>query len=142
MASMQYNIGTIRQEVKLGYAVPFAGVPGMVEASYLTDIKRYSIRGIGLSLQGGLGCHFEKGMNALDVKTSQPNYVLLRANTGYTIARKIRLQASIECRGWRYIERPRVEFGVSIPFVNVPASRMAGANGSAPLTTPVLPRRG
>jgi hypothetical protein len=118
-ASMQYNIGTIRQEVKLGYAIPFAGAPGVVEASYLSDITRYSIRGVGLSLQGGLGCHFEKSMNALDVKSSQANYVLLRANTGYTIARKVRLQASIECRGWRYIERPRVEFGVSIPLVNV-----------------------
>lgn len=127
-ASLQYKIGSLTQEVKLGYAVPFAGLSGMVEAAYLTDIKRYSIQGIGLSLQGGLGCLFRKSINVLDEKATQPNYISLRAITSYTIARKLILQASIECRGWEYVEKPRIEFGVSIPLVFVSTNRMAGAN--------------
>jgi len=114
--SMEYYIGNIRQEVIARYAVPVVDQPGFTELVYMTDIGRYTLKGVGFALQGGLGTHFEKQEGRSVHTFAQPSYVLLKASSGYTLAKRFRFYGSVEVRGWEKLEIPRVEIGLSIPF--------------------------
>jgi hypothetical protein len=113
-SSAEYYIGNIRQEVIARYAIPVAGNPGFAEVVYLADIGRYSFNRFGFALQGGLGSHFEKQEGSSAHTLAQPNYVLLKASGGYTLAKRFRFFGSVEWRGWERLVVPRVEIGVSI----------------------------
>jgi hypothetical protein len=96
--------------------MPLRDHPGFAEVAYMMDIGRYTLKGLGLALQGGLGSHFEKKADTPIHPAGSPTYFLFRAGSGYTIARRFRLQASVEMRLWERIEKPRIELGLSIPF--------------------------
>lgn len=115
--SMAYYIGNVRQEVVARYALPVGPHPGFAEVIYMTDIGRYTLKGVGFALQGGLGSHIEKQEGRAVHTLAQPNYLLLRASGGYTLAKRFRFYGSVEVRGIEKIEMPRIELGMSIPFV-------------------------
>jgi len=115
-ASMQYYLGSVGQELTLGYALTVAGLPGILEGSVLTDMTRQRIWGVDMTAQVGIGGQVQSYRPQSDEPGSQPAFIVLKASAGYTVAKRIRLQANLECRGWSTIERPRLSFGVSLPF--------------------------
>lgn len=120
--SLRYYIGKIDQEIRLLYAPSLANrngtyYPGFLEAEYMMEAGNYIWKNVILSLQGGLGMHATTAPHYGSEATSMSNYWLLRANAGYTLARKVRLEGSVSLRGWDRIELPVLEFSVSVPFV-------------------------
>lgn len=116
-ASVKYTIGSVYQEVMARYAAPVHQHDGFVELAYMTDLFRYSPGGVGLALQGGAGGHFERDFDIKSSARALPTYLLLKASGGYTFARRFRVQGSIEMRALEKLEKPRIEMGLSIPFV-------------------------
>lgn len=116
-ASVKYTTGSVYQEVVVRYAAPVHQHDGFVELAYMTDLIRYSPGGVGLAIQGGAGGHFESDYDIKSSARTLPTYLLLKASGGYTVARRFRLQGSIEMRAWEKLETLRIEMGVSIPFV-------------------------
>lgn len=115
--SVKYPFGSVYQEVTAKYALPLPDQPGFVEMAYMTDIRRYTQAGVGLTLQGGIGGHFEKHQEGAKLQNHLPTYLVLKASGGYTIARAFKLQASLEMRWWNKLALPQLEVGLSFPFV-------------------------
>jgi hypothetical protein len=115
-SSLAYYVGKTKQELLAKFVVPVADHPGFTELAYISDIRRYTLKGGSVALQGGLGSHFEKHESISTESTALPKYLLLKAGSEYTIAKRFRLHGSIEMRCWDRIEKPRIELGLSIPF--------------------------
>ena len=89
-ASMRYYLGSVGQEFSLGYALPVAGLPGILEGSLLTDVTRHRIWGVDMTAQVGIGGQVESNSPRSDGSGSPPAFIVLKASAGYTVAKRIR----------------------------------------------------
>ncbi len=122
LASLQYYIGNRAQEIRMIYtATNRKNIPdfdhGYMELQYLSEMKRIEWKQFLVSLDGGLGVRTVIPYLS-NTNSSFPQFWTLRASAAYNVSRTLKLECNFSVQGWTNIQKPVIEFSVTMPFMN------------------------
>lgn len=120
VGTYQFDVGRIKQEVRVLYAPPFRMTSGesvneFIAMEYLSGPDEIQWKGIDLRAQAGFGTYVAKHDPAL-TPAAVPVYWLIRASVERTICKRIQLSGSVSAKGVDFIGPMSWELGVRVPF--------------------------